>query len=67
MQYNLALPRQMTGQNQAKCLEMFIYILKIVVCAAQANESNFEKISLWWISHVNEITMIYSVETLVAK
>ena len=32
---------------------MFIYISKIVPRDPQENESNFEKIDLWWISHVN--------------
>ena len=44
------LPRQMTGQNCVKILEMLINISKIVSWDPHANESNFEKIE---ISHVN--------------
>ena len=57
MQYNSSLYKQMTGQNRAKLFEG----------NSQANESNFEKIDLWRISHANGNTKISSVETLVAK
>ena len=32
---------------------MFIYISKIIPLDPQANESNFEKIDLWQISHAD--------------
>ena len=59
--------KQTTGQNRTKPFEMFIYTWKIVPWDSQANESNFEKIDLWRISHANGNTKISSVETLVAK
>ena len=67
MQYNLSLPKQTTGQNQVKLLEMFIYTSKIVPWDPQENESKLEKINLWQISHANGKTKNYSVETSVAK
>ena len=45
---------------------MFIYISKIVPGDSQANESNFEKIDLWWTLHANRTTET-SAETSVAK
>ena len=68
MQHNLPLHKQTTvriKRNFSKCL--FIYISKIVPQDPQANESNFEKIDLWWISHANRNTKISSVETSVVK
>ena len=67
MQHNLSLHKQMTGHNQAKLFQMFIYISKIVPWDPHANESNFEKIDLWHISHANGNTKISSKEILVAK
>ena len=67
MQYNLLLPRQTTGQNHAKLLEMFICISIIVPWDPQANKSDFEKIDLWGISHANGNTKTSSEETSVAK
>ena len=67
MQHKLSLHKQTTGQNWAKLFKMFIYTSKIVPWDSQANESNFEKIDLWRISHANGNTKISSVETLVAK
>ena len=67
MQHNSSLYKQTTGQNQAKLFEMFIYISKIVPRDSQANESNFEKIDLWRISHANRTTKTSSVETSMAK
>ena len=64
MQHNSLLPKQMAFQNRMKLFKMFMYILKFV---SQANESDFEKIDLLQISHVNGNTKISSVETLVAK
>ena len=46
---------------------MFIYISKIVPRDSQANESNFEKIDLWWISHANRTAKTPSAETSIAK
>ena len=57
----------MTGQNQTKPFEMLIYISKIILRDSQANESNFEKIDLWRISHANKIAKTPSVETSIAK
>ena len=57
----------MTGQNRTKLFEMFIYISKIVPQDSQANESNFEKIDPWRISHANRIAKTPSVETSIAK
>jgi len=54
----------MAGQNQAKFLEMFNYITKIVPQNAQANELNFEKIILgllqasWYPKNFFEETLI---------
>jgi len=45
MQYNSPLPRQTAGQNQAKLLDMFNYISKIVPWSAWVTETNFEKIA----------------------
>ena len=67
MQHNLSLYKKTTGQNWAKLLEIFIYISYTIPWNSQANESNFEKIDLWWISHANGNTKISYVETLVAK
>ena len=63
MQHNWSLHKQTTGQNRTKLFEMFIYISKIVPRDSQANESNFEKINLWWISHGNRASKTPSVET----
>ena len=63
MQHNSPLPKQMACRNRAKLFEMFMYISKIVPWDPQANESNFEKIHLWRISHANGSTKISSVET----
>ena len=46
---------------------MFIYISEIVPQDSQANESNFEQIDLWGISHANRTTKTLSVETSIAK
>ena len=67
MQYNSPLPKQMTGLNLGKFLEMFIYISKIVPQDPQGNESKLEKIDQWQISHANRNTKNSSVETLVVK
>ena len=67
MPYNSSLYKQTTGQNRAKLFEMFIYISKIFPLDSQANESNFEKIDLWQISHANRTTKTPSVETSIAK
>ena len=57
----------MTSQNHTKPFEMFIYISKVVPRDPQANESNFEKINLWGISHANWNTKTYCEETPAAK
>ena len=67
MQHNLSLYKQTTGQNRTKLFEMFIYISEIVPRDSQANESNFEQIDLWWISHANRTAKTLSVETSIAK
>ena len=46
---------------------MFIYISEIVPRDSQANESNFEQINLWQISHANRTAKTLSVETSIAK
>ena len=66
MKHNSSLYKQTTGQNQTKLFEMFIYISEIVPRDSQANESNFEQIDLWRISHANR-TETLSVETSIAK
>jgi len=55
VKFNSPLPRQTAGQNQAKLLEMFIYISKIVPQNAQANESNLRKFCLVAILGINLI------------
>ena len=67
MQHNSSLYKQTTGQNQTKVFEMFIYISEIVLQDSQANESNFEQIDLWRISHANRTAKTLSVETSIAK
>ena len=67
MQYNSSLYKQTTGQNRAKLFEMFIYISKIVPRDSQVNESNFEKIDLWRISHTNRTAKAPFVETSIAE
>ena len=67
MQPNSSLYKQTTGQNRAKLFKMFIYISKIVPRDSQANESNFEQINLWQISHANWTTKTSFVETSIAK
>ena len=67
MQLNSSLYKQTTGQNQTKLCKMFIYISKIVPRDSQVNESNFEKIDLWWISQANRTAKTPSVETSMAK
>ena len=67
MKCNSPLPKQTTGQNQAKLLKMFIYITKIVPLDPQGSQSNVEKIDLWRISHANWNAKISSLGTLVAK
>ena len=66
MQYNLPYPKQ-TGQNRAKLLKMFIYISKVVPWDPQPNESHFEKIDLWGISHADRNIKTSFEETQVAK
>ena len=67
MQYNSSLYKQTTGQNRAKLFKMFIYISKIVPQDSQANETNFEKIDLWRISHANRTAKTPFVDTSIAK
>ena len=61
------VPGLKTGQSQAIVFKMLIYISKIVPWDAQVNESNFEEINLWRISHTNGNTKISFVDTSVAK
>ena len=67
MQHNSSLYKQTTGQNRIKLFKMFIYISEIVPRDSQANESNFEQIDLWRISHTNRTAKTLSVETSIAK
>ena len=46
---------------------MVIYISEIVPRDSQANESNFEQMDLWRISHANRTAKTLSIETSIAK
>ena len=67
MQYNLPLPRETTGQNHTKLLEMFIVYQSLSHEIHKQMNQSFEKINLWGISHANRNTKTSSEETQVVK